>query len=71
MKEEEKDAKYFAELAYPALYRAAMEVAEDAEKKGIKIPIWRNGKMVYGLPRILEDKTKGVKKKKLSIDKAG
>ena len=56
MKKEKKDAKYFAKLAYPALYRAAIEVAQNAKKKGIRIPIWRNGKIVYGLPRILKDK---------------
>ena len=47
--------KYFADLASDALWRAARGVAEDAKQKGIKIPIWRNGQMEYGLPTILDD----------------
>ena len=34
-------------LGFKALQRAAIEVAENARKNNLKIPIWKNGRVEY------------------------
>lgn len=38
-------------LGLKALERASIKVAEDARKNEYKIPVWRNGRIEYELPR--------------------
>lgn len=42
----------YAHLGYAALCRAALAVAEKARKENRKLPIWKNGKVVYDFPTI-------------------
>lgn len=44
--------EYYARLGYAALCRAALEVAEKARKENRKLPIWKQGKVVYDFPTI-------------------
>jgi len=44
--------EYYARLGYAALCRAALEVAEKAKRENRKLPIWENGRVVYGFPTI-------------------
>jgi hypothetical protein len=37
-------------IGFKALQRAAAKVAEDARKNNYKIPVWRNGSIVYKIP---------------------
>lgn len=39
-------------LGYAALCRAAFEVAEKAKKENRKLPMWKNGKVIYDFPAI-------------------
>ena len=49
---EERKGGYYARLGYAALCRAALEVAEKARKDNRKLPIWKDGTIVYGFPTI-------------------
>ncbi len=40
----------YALLGLKALERAARKVAEDARKNNYKIPVWKNGRIVYEIP---------------------
>ncbi len=42
-------------LGLKALQRAANKVAEDAKKNKYKIPVWKNGKVVYEIPGIITE----------------
>jgi len=42
-------------MGMKALQRAALKVAEDARKNQYKIPIWRNGRIEYGIPEITSE----------------
>lgn len=44
-------------LGLKALQRAANKVAENAQKNKYKIPVWKNGKVVYEIPKIITDRT--------------
>lgn len=44
--------EYYARLGYAALCRAALDVAEKAKRANRKLPIWENGRIVYGFPTI-------------------
>ena len=46
-----KNATY-ASLGLNALQRAAKKVAENAQKNNIKIPVWKNGRIVYEIPQV-------------------
>ncbi|MEM9399015.1 MAG: hypothetical protein AAF984_02295 [Verrucomicrobiota bacterium] len=46
------NSDYYAKLGYAALCRAALQVAEKAKKENRKLPIWKNGQVVYGFPSI-------------------
>ena len=37
-------------MGFKALQRAAAKVAEDARNNDYKIPVWRNGRIVYIIP---------------------
>jgi hypothetical protein len=39
-------------IGFKALQRAALKVAEDARKNNYKIPVWRNGRIVYKIPEV-------------------
>jgi hypothetical protein len=39
-------------IGFKALQRAALKVAEDARKNNYKIPVWRNGRIVYKIPEL-------------------
>jgi hypothetical protein len=41
----------YALLALKAMERAAAKVAEDARKNKYKIPVWKNGRIEYEIPR--------------------
>ena len=51
----EKEQMDYAESALRALRRAAFKVAENARKNGIKIPIWKNGRIEYIIPNLEPD----------------
>jgi len=42
-------------LGLKALQRAANQVAKDAKKNKYKIPVWKNGKVVYEIPGIITE----------------
>jgi hypothetical protein len=48
----EKHNKY-ALLGLIALQRAAKKVIENARKNNLKIPVWKNGRIEYEIPRII------------------
>jgi hypothetical protein len=48
-------SEHYAKLGYAALCRAAFEVAEKARKDNVKIPIWKDGKIIYGIPGISKE----------------
>ena len=45
----------YATLGLKALKRAAVKVAEKAKKNNYKIPIWKNGHIVYEIPKIITE----------------
>ena len=47
--EQEKD---YATIALKALSRAAHKAIVEAKKRGLKIPVWKNGKIEYINPEI-------------------
>ncbi|MGR3319010.1 MAG: hypothetical protein ACUZ8O_11095 [Candidatus Anammoxibacter sp.] len=47
----EKHSEY-ALLGLKALERAAIKVFEDAKKNNHKIPVWKNGQIIYEIPEI-------------------
>lgn len=46
--------EYYARLGYVALCRAALEVAERAKRENCKLPLWQDGRVVYGFPTITQ-----------------
>ena len=56
--------EYYAKLGYAALCRAAYEVAEKARKDKVKIPIWQDGKIEYGIPDISKEDVDNAEKSK-------
>ncbi len=42
-------------MGMKALQRAAFKIAEDAKKHQYKIPIWRNGRIEYEIPKIIPE----------------
>ncbi len=48
----EKHNRY-AILGLKALQRAADKVAEDARKNNYKIPVWKNGQIIYEIPEVI------------------
>ncbi|MCP4121325.1 MAG: hypothetical protein GY751_06190 [Bacteroidetes bacterium] len=50
----ERHNKY-AIIGLKALRRAALKVAEDARRNSYKIPIWRDGRIIYEIPEILKE----------------
>jgi hypothetical protein len=50
----EKHNKYTL-LGFKALQRAAAKVSENARKNNLKIPIWKNGRIVYEIPEIIAE----------------
>ena len=45
----------YALLALKAMERAAAKVAEDARKNKYKIPVWKNGRIEYEIPEIVNE----------------
>ncbi len=45
----------YALLGLKALERAAAKVTENARKNKYKIPVWKNGRIVYEIPGIITD----------------
>jgi hypothetical protein len=43
-------------IGFKALQRAALKVAEDARKNNYKIPVWRNGRIVYKIPEVTTER---------------
>ncbi len=52
----EKHSKY-ALLGLRALQRAAAKVAENARKNNYKIPVWKNGRIEYEIPKIITEQS--------------
>lgn len=50
----EKHSRY-AIMGLKALKRAAVKVAEDARKNNYKIPVWKNGSIVYEIPEVITE----------------
>ncbi len=49
----------FATIGLKALQRAARKAIIKAKKRGLKIPVWKDGKIEYIIPKIdTEQKTK-------------
>ena len=44
-------------LGLKALQRAAVKVAEEAQKNNYKIPVWQNGKIEFEVPEIVPNHT--------------
>ncbi len=42
-------------LGFKALQRAAAKVSVTARKNNLKIPIWKNGRIVYEIPEIITE----------------
>ena len=42
-------------LGFKALQRAAVKVYENARKNNLKIPIWKNGRIVHEIPEIITE----------------
>ena len=47
----------YALLGLKALERAASKVAENARRNNYKIPIWKNGRIVYEIPGIITEQS--------------
>lgn len=43
----------YAELAMDAMHRAAEEAHKKAAEKNLKIPIWKDGRIIYADPKEL------------------
>ena len=50
-------SKHYADFALPALRRATRNAYKDAAMRGLKIPIWQDGKVVYADPNELLKKS--------------
>ena len=48
----EKQSEGYAIMGLKALKRATRKAVADARKNNLKIPIWKNGKVVYMVPEI-------------------
>jgi hypothetical protein len=48
-----KEYNKYSILGLKALQRAAVKVAEDAQKNNYKIPVWQNGKIEFEVPEIV------------------
>ena len=48
-----KKRNKYAVLGLKALKRAALKVAEDAQKNNYKIPVWRDGRIEYEMPSLI------------------
>ena len=46
-------------IGFEALQRAALKVAEDARKNNYKIPVWRDGRIVYKIPEVTTEQSAG------------
>jgi hypothetical protein len=46
-------------IGLKALQRAAKKVAEDARRNNYKIPVWRNGRIVYKAPEVTTEQPAG------------
>ncbi len=46
-------------MGLKALRRAALKVAEDARKNNYKIPVWKNGRIVYKVPEVATEQSAG------------
>jgi hypothetical protein len=46
-------------IGFKALQRAALKVAEDARKNNYKIPVWRNGCIVYKIQEVTTEQSAG------------
>jgi hypothetical protein len=44
-------------IGFKALQRAALKVAEDARKNNYKIPVWRNGCIVYKIQEVTTEQS--------------
>ena len=44
-------------IGFKALQRAALKVAEDARKNNYKIPVWRNGCIVYKIQKVTTEQS--------------
>ncbi len=60
----EKYNKY-AVIGLKALKRAAAKVADNARKNNYKVPIWRNGRIEYGIPGSITEPSGQADSKKL------
>lgn len=54
-----KKQNKYAVLGLQALKRAAIKVAENAKKNNYKIPVWKNGHIVYEIPKITTEQVSG------------
>ena len=50
-----KQHNKYALLGLKALERAAAKVAENARKNNYKIPVWKNGRIEYEIPEIINE----------------
>ena len=47
----------YALLGLKALERAAAKVAENARKNKYEIPVWKNGRIEYEIPKIITEQS--------------
>ena len=50
-----QDKHYFEKMGYAALMRAAYGVAEEAKRNDDLVPFEKEGRLVWGIPRITSE----------------
>lgn len=55
-----KKRNKYAVIGLKALKRAAAKAVEDARKNNYKIPVWRNGRIEFEIPRIITEQGSAV-----------
>lgn len=49
----------YAIIGLTALRRAVAHIAEEARRSNFKVPIWRNGRIEYGIPEVEPEQAPG------------
>ena len=47
-----KSQTNYGAMGLAALKRAVSNIAEEARRNGFKVPIWKDGRIVYGFPNV-------------------
>ena len=47
-----KSQTKYGAIGLAALKRAVSDIAEEARRNGFKVPMWKDGRIVYGIPGV-------------------